>query len=734
MSSAPLTGTNIFIPFCYGGRVRSGVLKQLRLQSVKSFLSTAEICFAPVTVVAGTNSSGKSTIFQTLLLLKQAFEHPALSLDGMHLNGPQASVGSYHDWCSKHARTNVCVSVTLTNDYPIKRNIGISKVRLTRRVAAPVFWWIERGLLSRRPLSNAQISGRFSMTFVPNAESPNDARLKDVEWHSTTRQDDDGASYTMTINPAMPSEEELDAAEIESESDLEKYRYTMKATRTWPRGTLQETTLGPVLCAVEGLLPTSILNPTEDRAAVMTIVDHLVSTFSWIRSNSGFEFPNKPAKPTLQKEIFEALHSPTEHRLKVLENRATKADGPRAIEILSAANEIRLARLLVDKLNPSREKDLESRASLATDALFKMILSLIPPPLSNYDSATDNIDSFPHSSAEALSSRHPPLRPSLKFLLEVYKRCSDAATRDQIKFGIRMAENHARIDRPHLQPTTIDSVFRTRASTGTNPPMIITGAPSENTIRRYFVEGLFHLGPLRDEPRVLYVADVPLAPHDVGKRGQRAISCLREFGTEKIEFLMPSPLIEERVTLKTESVALSDIVSRWGQYLGLFDGIQIDTSEKYGTIVKVNGTMDGADISPDLTNVGVGVSQILPILVLCATMPVGGCALIEQPELHLHPSVQSRLAVFFAACALSNRQVVLESHSEHLINRLRLLIAYRTLSPEHVSIAFIEKDEFGATVAPISIKADGTLERWPRGFLDEAEKVLSILMRAHTRE
>lgn len=714
--------------------VHFGVLKQLSLQSVKSFLSTAEINFAPVTVIAGTNSSGKSTIFQTLLLLKQAFEHPALSLDGMHLNGPQASVGAYHDWCSKHARGNVCVSVSLTNDFTVARSSGVLRHRSTRRVAAPVYWWLERGAFSRRPPVNAKVSGSLHMTFVPNADSPNDARLKNVKWCASTRQEDDGSSYKMTIEAATPSEDELDAADLDSDTELEKYRYTMTATRTWPRGTLQDTSIGPVLCAVEGLLPTTILSPTEDRAAVMTIADQLVSTFSWARSNSGLETVSKPVKPTLAKEMFEALHSPTERRLQVLAARALKADATRSIEILSAASEIRLAQRLVDNLNPKREKELEANASLATGAVFGMVLRLIS---SSMTSSSDPRTSAAHviSSAGTVTARYPKLQASLEFLLETLICCPDPSMREQIESAIRMAERHAKVDRAHLQQITLESAFRTRASAGSSTPMIIAGAPSEGAVRRYFVEGLFHLGPLRDEPRVLYVADVPLAPHDVGKRGQRAISCLREFGREKIDFMLPlsSSQTADRVVLKSETVALSDIVNRWGQYLGLFDGFQIDTSEKYGTIVKINGVMDGAEISPDLTNVGVGVSQILPILVLCATMPVGGCALIEQPELHLHPSVQSRLAVFLAACAMSGRQVILESHSEHLVNRLRLLVAHNVLSPQNISIVFVEKDEFGATVVPVQIQKDGALERWPRGFLDEAEQVLALLMRARTK-
>ena len=74
------------------------------------------------------------------------------------------------------------------------------------------------------------------------------------------------------------------------------------------------------------------------------------------------------------------------------------------------------------------------------------------------------------------------------------------------------------------------------------------------------------------------------------------------------------------------------------------------------------------------------------VLVLCLASPPGSVLLLEQPELHLHPAVQSKIADLIAACALSGRQIIVETHSEHLINRLRLLVAQGALDPQqHIS-------------------------------------------------
>ncbi|MEZ4308709.1 MAG: DUF3696 domain-containing protein [Polyangiaceae bacterium] len=705
---------------------------------MKAFLTKGDVLFAPITLIAGTNSSGKSTIFQTLLLLKQAFEHPGLSLDGMHLNGPRASVGAYHDWCSKHDRANVDVTVELTNEplLKLKRLRNISNMRSIRRATAPVMWWSDRAGYGRRyRLDSSAVSAELGLTFSPSDTSPNDARLKRVFWTSTSTRGDESSGYKLSVDAAMPTEEELDAAELDSDNDAERYRYSMTATRTWPVAD-SPFNVGPVFCAVEGLLPTTVLSATDDPAATMTILDMVTNVFTWARSTgrSQQRQDGDALGATELGRYTEALFSPTKHRLNTLAARVKRANEHQASAILLGVGELRLARLVLDRFQVSWKRDtrtdegFDQAARSAADALLNMVLRLIASRAGGPtdDSVPDGIE----ASAARILEKLPDLDLPVKFLLDAMKLSQDSAQREQITAALNMALQHAAVDRHYLQPTRVEGVTRNLYPESSQ---VVVGAPSEDAVRKFFVDGLFHLGPLRDEPRVLYVADVPLAPHDVGKRGQRAISCLREFGGDLIDFPSPPSSSEDAASLKTDSIRLSEAVSLWGQFLGIFDGLQIDTSEKYGTVVKVKGSMDGTGIAPDLTNVGVGVSQVLPILVLCAAMPVGGCALIEQPELHLHPSVQSKLAVFFAACAASGRQVVLESHSEHLVNRMRLMVAQDDLALESVSLVFVERDEFGATVVPIRIQSDGSLERWPRGFLDEAESVLGALMRARKK-
>lgn len=117
-------------------------------------------------------------------------------------------------------------------------------------------------------------------------------------------------------------------------------------------------------------------------------------------------------------------------------------------------------------------------------------------------------------------------------------------------------------------------------------------------------------------------------------------------------------------------------------------------------------------------DVGFGISQILPILIADTALPKGGTLLVNQPEVHLHPSSQALLANYFGS-KLNTRRYVLETHSEYLINRLRLLIVQEKISADDVSIVFIESERTRSNnpkIHSIEIKKDGSLKGAPKSF------------------
>lgn len=127
------------------------------------------------------------------------------------------------------------------------------------------------------------------------------------------------------------------------------------------------------------------------------------------------------------------------------------------------------------------------------------------------------------------------------------------------------------------------------------------------------------------------------------------------------------------------------------------------------------------------TNTGFGVSYSLPVIVAGLLAPPGGLLIVDSPEAHLHPAAQSALGGFLAAIAASAVQVVVETHSDHILNGIRKAVAVGgRIDPGLVKIAFFGQD---AEPARLSISQRGTVSHWPTGFFDQVEADLGELTR-----
>jgi predicted ATPase len=126
----------------------------------------------------------------------------------------------------------------------------------------------------------------------------------------------------------------------------------------------------------------------------------------------------------------------------------------------------------------------------------------------------------------------------------------------------------------------------------------------------------------------------------------------------------------------------------------------------------------------------VGVSQVLPIVLTSLLAEPGSLLIFEQPELHLHPRVQTRLADFFISIALMGKQCLLETHSEYLIHRLRRRIA-EAKGDELTQLSklyFVERHGGTTSCRAVDITKYGAIIDWPTDFFDqsqvEAERIL----------
>lgn len=132
---------------------------------------------------------------------------------------------------------------------------------------------------------------------------------------------------------------------------------------------------------------------------------------------------------------------------------------------------------------------------------------------------------------------------------------------------------------------------------------------------------------------------------------------------------------------------------------------------------------------------GAGISQVLPILRALASESFGDVAAlcIEQPELHLHPSAHADLAEIFLTRVHDGPATIIETHSEVFILRLRRAVAEGTISPEDLALYFVDSTDGRATMRPILVHVDGTVEGWPKDIFEEDYQELRLLGAARPR-
>ncbi|MBF0613453.1 MAG: DUF3696 domain-containing protein, partial [Magnetococcales bacterium] len=131
------------------------------------------------------------------------------------------------------------------------------------------------------------------------------------------------------------------------------------------------------------------------------------------------------------------------------------------------------------------------------------------------------------------------------------------------------------------------------------------------------------------------------------------------------------------------------------------------------------------------TNTGFGITYAFPILVAALAMQAGGVLIIDSPEAHLHPAGQSAMGQFLAHMAAGGVQIFLETHSDHIINGIRLAVLddRHPLQKEQLIIHHLENTPDGTVVHEIGINERGGLTQHPADFFDQAEKDLANIVR-----
>lgn len=230
------------------------------------------------------------------------------------------------------------------------------------------------------------------------------------------------------------------------------------------------------------------------------------------------------------------------------------------------------------------------------------------------------------------------------------------------------------------------------------------------------ISKIFFVGPIRETPKGLYNIGFETVPKYVGPTGSYFASVLLHENKKEKIYILPSG---------KEKCTLSDALAEWMIHLNVASAVDVDRKNSFGFSVSIEN-MD--HIKSDIMNVGIGTSQVLPVLISVLLSEPHEILIFEQPELHLHPYSQSRLADMFVEFCKQGRKIILETHSEYFLLRLRYHIVKNNYSKESAAINFFHNT--GRTKVWITnISGLGNIE-YPEDFRDETQELLDSILEA----
>lgn len=213
----------------------------------------------------------------------------------------------------------------------------------------------------------------------------------------------------------------------------------------------------------------------------------------------------------------------------------------------------------------------------------------------------------------------------------------------------------------------------------------------------------------------------------LGTRGELTAHFLATFGKERV----PAGPLVRGDAVSTELLAQ---VEAWLDFISPGTRIQITSHRAMDAVQLGYQFVSGRDVTDVYrpTNVGFGLTYTLPVIVAILSAAPGALLLIENPEAHLHPRGQARMGELLALAASAGVQIVMETHSDHVLNGVRIAVHDRKLEPSHVRVHFLERrdgaDRAVHTIASPRMDADGRIDKWPAGFFDEWDTALDRLL------
>lgn len=239
---------------------------------------------------------------------------------------------------------------------------------------------------------------------------------------------------------------------------------------------------------------------------------------------------------------------------------------------------------------------------------------------------------------------------------------------------------------------------------------------------------LTYISADRIGPRETYPASSRAQQDGVGARGEYTPWYIHQYADLEIPSAMCQPEVPPQLKRQVEA---------WLAHFfpgSAFDLQPIERTNQFRLQLRTNAATN----FHRPTNVGYGLSHVLPVITGCLgavafaqhQKRIAPLVLVENPELHLHPAGQSAMGVFLARAAATGAQVIIETHSDHVLNGIRRAVKQQLIDADRVTLNFFsnQTDDPSASVVQPKLYIDGGIDPWPAGFFDQIEQDLMELL------
>jgi predicted ATPase len=675
-------------------------LKKWRIRNFKS-IKSAEVELAPLTVLVGANSAGKSSLLQSILLMAQNASQDSEvvtlgSRGGIFFNGQLVELGSINECLHRsHLTPNQWKELDMSRGQIVAH-------QSSSKVGFGADFFLGRNFFKN--VGGIQGAGRNSpeeMKWDFDLLS-NDEDLEGIGQISSSKLElfrtSDGIEMLGSITSEVVNNSRLESMVLDNPAfnmgyktnvwESEEFQYTFR-DRDLPK--LREKNFDAISFSA-GLPSKGLI----EQSRIETILELL--EYEWLSL-----FENNRFKGN--RSLFESFAS------KYLEfdqeGNQVPFDSSRLTTISKATDQA------LESLKSILEEEIKSESD-SRDASIRQ-----RPLRFKLREMIDYTNIFWDTLKSELSSHHYDLEAMGAFLSGVsefdpdYLPAKEDQLRSEMRIFIDNLVTRAKNDFAKM-PLAQEKIYvdlTDRNSRGSF--MAVSGIGNRifshtEYWNEYLKNHIRYIGPVREEAKAFYpyISSATITNQmPLGPKGEYLAQILYDSTLRK--FPLPNDL------KFSKNISIKDAVNAWIPALGLSGEIEVIPRGRQGIYLSY-----GRDVLP---MVGTGVSQVLPVLVLCLLSNPGDLILLEQPELHLNPSIQQRLADFFLAMSKTGRQLIVETHSEYLVTRLRLAGLKNDVNRDLHKILFVEKNEFEGTIfREVKSNNFGEIEDWPQGFFDQA--------------